>query len=295
MRVSATVLLLAVCGAVALGCSTRRARPPARPRVERQRLTVQGANGLSDLAFDDQGRAWMVAERDRVLVVVDRSGAARTMPLEGVPEGADTESIAWLGGSRFAVGTETQEEGRDADVILTVQVEGDVARVVGQTSLAYGPLGIPAEANHGIEGVCVVGDVVLAAIEVVVEQGGQRWATVARGALGSSAWVPFRVLLTSATGTLSGLACRRAGSSIEVLAIERMYAVSRLVSLRVPLRRSGRRVRARLRVDLAGRFEGDPNIEGVAPRGDHTVLLVDNQSGSILTGPNEMLRVFWKW
>lgn len=269
------------------GCGST---PPAGPRPSRvDRRPIQVAvDGLSGLTIDGEGHAIAVAERGTALVRID-DGAVGTIPLDGVPDGLDTESIAWLGGERFALGTESMDESRDGDAVLVVERANDRARVVDRFELPYSLLGIEAEENRGIEGLCFVpgDDVLLAGMENVVEQDGHRFTPLAvrRG----DRWVS-RVLvrLGSETGKISALDCRRDGDAIDVFAIERHYGVMRVV--RFALREGDTRVTPRVVYDLAGQLEGDPNLEGIARDGDELVLINDNHHGR-RSGPTERLRL----
>ncbi|MEZ4340453.1 MAG: esterase-like activity of phytase family protein [Sandaracinaceae bacterium] len=259
--------------------------------MDRARIETD-VDGLSGLTMDGEGHAIAVAERGTALVAIE--DRAVRIPLEGVPAGIDTESIAWLGEDRFALGTESMDESRHADLVLVVERANGRARVVDRIELPYSLLGITAEENRGIEGLCFVADggVLLAAMENVVERGGQRFAPL--GIRRGDRWTGRALVrLTSETGKLSALDCRRDGDAIDVLAIERHYGVMRV--LRFALREGDTcegdiELTPRVIYDLAGQLDGDPNLEGLVRDGDELVLIVDNHHGR-RTGPNEVLRL----
>ena len=137
---------------------------------------------------------------------------------------------------------------------------------------------------------CFTGERIVLAVETVIEEGGQRFGPVASYALASKRWTPYRVPLGSSTGKLSSLHCTVKGELIEVTAIERDYGIARLVAFALPNNGDRRAVSAELVADLSI-VPGIPNMEGVAPLGGNTfVILIDNHSGGV-TGPNELLLV----
>ncbi|MBX3269318.1 MAG: esterase-like activity of phytase family protein [Sandaracinaceae bacterium] len=265
------------------------AEPPAgpRPRALSRQTIASAVDGLSGLAIDGRGVPIAVAERGTALVALEAS--PRTIALEGVPSGLDTESIAWLGGARFALGTESMDTRRDGDPIFVVEVEGARARVVDRIELPYAVLGVTAEENRGIEGLCFVPgpDVLVAAMENVVVERGARHAPlgVRRG---GGAWARALVALSSETGKLSALSCRANDAAIEVFAIERHYGVMRVLSFELPSTPDAR-VTPRVALDLAGLLDGDPNLEGLALEGETLLLVTDNHHGR-RTGPSELVR-----
>src|SRR5689334_13842554 len=123
-RRAPALLLVALSASLACKWGSRSQAPPvaatAPPAsVERHAVDTGELHGLSDLARAD-GRYLAIAERQRALVPLALDDGAPRMagaaiPLDGVPEGEETEALAWLGGARFAIGTETQEEGRASD------------------------------------------------------------------------------------------------------------------------------------------------------------------------------------
>lgn len=273
---------------VVAACSAAPAGP--RPaRVDRAPIDV-AIDGLSGLAIDGDGVPIAVAEGGEALVAIGPRGA-RAIPLVGVPDGVETESIAWLGGDRFALGTESMDVGRTADAILIVERGPERARVVDRVALPYSVLGVRGEENHGIEGLCFApgerGGTLIAAMENVASRDGARWAPLGVRE-GDGAFRRVLLRLGSETGKISALDCRRRGDAIDVIAIERHFGVMRIVQF--DLRAGVDRVTPRVVYDLAGRLEGDPNLEGIARAGDELLLVVDNHYGT-RQGPNELVRV----
>jgi hypothetical protein len=235
---------------------------------------------------------WAVPERNRYLVPLDLDGAnpgirGNAIPLVGVPPALDTESIAWVKEQEFVLGTESQVGGRKSDLVLWVRVEGGQARVVDQLVLSYDQFGLSPRGNQGLEAVCVVGDTIVVGLESVVESRPPRYAWLFRASLVDRVWEPFRLHLSSATGKLSDMACRRDGDGLFVLGLERHYGIAQLLSFRVPVSGKGGDIEPKVLADLAAQVRGVPNMEGIAwRRPGELVITVDNDTGGV-TGPNE--------
>ncbi|UQA61212.1 esterase-like activity of phytase family protein [Polyangium aurulentum] len=286
-RLLATLLLAAACDA--------RPSAPAGPtpaaRIEK--LPIDDVAGLSGLAADDRGSLWSVPEDRPMLVEIPASGAPRSMPLRGVPDGLELESLAWLGGDRFAAGTEGGC-GSGAERILLILREGGEARVERALDLPLALWGGSCDEHHGIEGLCHAGGKLVAAIEHVIVAGGGRLAPLARVDPQNGEATAYRLALTSDTGKISALDCRARGDAIEVLAVERHFEVSRLVGFSLPASgpASDAPVRPRVLAELGAHTNGGKrNFEGVVWLDDRrAALIVDNQYRGI-TGPNEIVRV----
>jgi hypothetical protein len=257
------------------------------------RVTLpQASRGLSGLTRDGGGRLWSVPERSRHLLPFAHEGAAirragEPIPIEGLPNGWDTESVAWIEKGTFALGTETQERGRELDHLVLVAVEGRSARVRRTIPLPYSLWGIKARVNRGIEGLCHVDGLLIAGNENVIEEGDSRYAPLARYHLGRGQWEPFRVRLLSGSGKVAAVACRAAGAdALDVLAIERHYGVARLLRFQVPRIGPGGNIVPAQVADLGELLTTVPNLEGLHWSGDDVVLFVDNDTGG-LTGPCE--------
>ncbi|MBZ0117586.1 MAG: hypothetical protein K8H88_11350 [Sandaracinaceae bacterium] len=279
-------LLFVVAALVA--CSGAAPAPSASsgPPLERVDLHLSSPNGLSGLAADEQGRLWAIAERERVLLrIVDGRVEAR-VPIDGVPEGLDTESLAYVGDGVFAAGTESMDEDRTSDVILLLRVEGERARVAERIEMPYALWpGVHAEENHGIEALCHVDGTLIAVLEDVLDD--PRRQLLGRYAIAQRRWSASMVATTSERGKIAGLTCRRASGSIEALAIERHFETMRVV--RFDPMRDGM-IDPQVVLPLEGRLPGDPNLEGIELDGATIVLVVDNQYRG-LSGPNELVRV----
>ncbi|HEY8429378.1 MAG TPA: hypothetical protein VIL20_13425 [Sandaracinaceae bacterium] len=267
-------------------CQATSARPPEG--IERVVLHVD-ADGLSGLARDGDGALWAIAESAGPLVRIEGARGI-PVPLDGVPAGLDTESLAWLGEDRFAIGTESMHSGRPGDLILIARLEGARARVVDRVTLDYAELGIEAEENHGIEALCAAGGRLFAVTESVRTVGGSRRASLAIYSLAEGRWEGTReIVLGSETGKIAGLACRTRGAVVEAHAVERHFGVARI--LRFELAPGARDlVRPSVVRNLDGRLDGDPNLEGIEHDARGLVLIVDNHY-RVRTGPNELVYV----
>ncbi len=302
LATAAVACLAGGCAAPCAGPGT--ATPVARGSVPLQRVHVRRRvawagsvlRGLSGLARDRAGRLWAVAERERLLVGLGSAGAWAAEPeprlgVRGVPEGWDLEALAWLAPGWLAAGTETHEEGRAEDAVLLLDLDDAEARVTGSLALPYALWGARGGTNRGIEGLCHCDGVLLAGVEATLETAQGRWAPLGRLDLRTRRWEPLRLALTSDTGGLSSLACYPTVKTeeIEVLAVERHYAVSRLLRFVVPRSGPDGLVRPVAAFDLARALVPTPNVEGVVRLGDGGVaLLVDNDTGGV-TGPTELI------
>jgi hypothetical protein len=254
-------------------------------------VDTAGVDGLSGLAPSGPGRALAVAERARALVEVSlpRPGhppqrVSAPLRLEGVAPDEETEDIAALPEpDRFVLVTERQAPGATDESLLFAERRGETLVVTDRLRIDLkATWGLAAGANAGLEGVCAVGDHVVAALETVVEVDGVRAAPVAVVHRRTRAIAASRIRLTSATGKLSALTCRAAGGRIEVTAIERHYGVGRLVEFTLDPASPAPLLDARLRVDFSAAIDPLPNPEGLmrspdAP--DRFLIVTDNDSG----------------
>jgi hypothetical protein len=253
-------------------------------------VPVETANGLSGLAVDDDGALWTVAERDAKAYLLTLDGTkppkVQTFNVEGIPDGSDIEAIGWLGKGRFVFGT----EGRQAGVatVLLADERGSRMIVTGTISIPEERLGLKIEANHGVEGVCGAGTSIIAAIEETAVANGKRWAPIVRIDNGAIAQV-HKLWLTSKTGKIAGLDCQRAADgAIHLLAIERHFEVTRLLSFTLPATADGD-ITPSIALDLDTVLNGKLNLEGIAWLPDGSVVaVVDNQYRTI-SGPNELV------
>lgn len=281
------------------GAEHPRPGPPSHQELV-QRLVVAGKPmpGLSGMDRDESGHIIAVAERHSRLVRIrlqrDRAELISSIALSGFAEGQDAEALAWLGSGRFAVGTERHGPSRESDEIFIYQLEGSTATLVETLRLPYALWGMRAEDNRGIEGACYAGERLLIGVETTGIVQGKRFAPLATYDFTRRRWITARLLLTSSEGLLSSLACRLdvAGQAIEVLAIERYYQTSRLLTFQVPLAGMRKTIVPVLVRDLAAITpQAIPNWEGVAWDSDEGVLLLNDNQTAELSGPIEVMRL----
>ena len=109
----ALALVLAACGKH--HDDLAQDRDPARALFEEVPL-AEAPPGVSDLTSDGHGALWAIAERDRFVLQVALTGKVVRHPIDGIPAGLDTESLAWLADGRLVIGT----EGTDAPTAAIV-------------------------------------------------------------------------------------------------------------------------------------------------------------------------------
>jgi hypothetical protein len=293
---AAVVLLVAL--PLAAACDAHPSASASAPAVSTpsariEKLPIDDVAGLSGLAVDDRGTFWTVPEDAPMLVGISATSAPLRLPLRGVPEGLELESLAWLGGDRFAAGTEGGCQ-RGGERILLILREGGEARVERSLDLPLALWGASCDVHHGIEGLCSAGGMLVAAVEHVIAGGGGRLAPLARVDPQSGEATAYRLALTSETGKISALDCRARGDTIEILAVERHFEVSRLIGFSLPASgpASDAPVRPRIIAELGAHTRGGKrNFEGVVWLDDRrAALIVDNQYRGI-TGPNEIVHV----
>lgn len=308
--------------ALVLGCPSRDS-PPEPELDEAARLeTLAWADhealvGVSGAALRGRSELLLAPERTGQLLVVpvtsEGLGPPRAVPIEGAPTGADIEAIAVFDAEHVLLGTESQAE-RSTDPILLTRLGEEKAVVLRAIPFDYGRFGLRASRNQGIEGLCAVGGVVVAASEAVDTQDGRRLALVGTLRVDREAeLVPHRVALRSSSGKLSALACRARRGAIEVHAIERHFGIARLVRFELPLdpwssAPTGEALEAALVRDLApllsgsgdsevasalglGPTSGPPNIEGLTWIGAGALLAITDNHYGRRTGPTRAFRV----
>ncbi len=292
-RLALASLALTACGP-SRTVDTRR----AAAAFDRVTLDTGGVHGLSGLAVDAEGALWTVAERGKVAFRVELDGTrvhAITRHPIAIEDGRDLESLAWQGGALWA-GLETRGDAVEV-VALAPDPDGVSYRAIPFAEITSAEAGTRVGDNHGVEGLCIAGNWLLAAVEAAGTDAAGRWAPLAmmaRAAADSNRRI-FRLRLTSATGKISGLDCRRdAAGKIEVIAIERHFEVTRLLYFAFdpasPLVKDPDvDIVPRLALDLGPILRGALNLEGIAWLPDGRVaLVVDNQYGKV-TGPDELL------
>lgn len=294
----ASVVIAAV---VACAPSPTPAEAPAEaavPVVGIQRTALQGeaAPGLSGMGREGAGSYLAVAERERELVRLrEQDGqlvVTARLAIAGVPRGLDTESLAVLGPGEIALGTEGHA-GRARDLILIARVSERGAEVVDRLAFEYGPWGLRASVNHGLEALCFADGVLIAATEEVGTEGGKRFAPIARYDRASKQWAYGRLWLTSGSGKISSFDCRKSTQPgmIEVVAIERHFGVGRVLSLELPRDGGLTDLTPRVAVELIGRFDPLPNLESITWADDGSLLLVSDNSNQLVKPPADVFRI----
>ena len=272
---------------VTTACTERQPRGPGRIDAIETEVV-----GLSGLTRDEHGAFWAPGEDAGAVLRVDaETGAVTSYVVVGAPPGVELEALAWVEGTRFVVGTETQRAGRASDVVFDGRIQDNRFEIAPIGQLDYARWGLAAPKNHGIEGMCHVAGLLVAATELVEEHRGRRWAPLAVFDQKIQAWAAHRVALTSQTGKLAALDCRVVDGVIEALAVERHFGVSRLLRFRVPRGAEPQWIETTVAADLEQLVSPLPNFEGLSwTQGGSVVLLTDNQ----YRGPvKEPTRMYW--
>jgi hypothetical protein len=276
--------------AVLLACAGCTKKAPQGPgRV----VTLDtGVAGLSGLTLDEHGAFWAPGEDGAAVVRIDPEtfGVTRYAVVGGPPN-TDLEAMAWVDGTRFVLGTETQENGRLRDVVLDGRLAAGGFAVTPVGNLDYARWHLAAPDNRGIEGICHVDGVLVFATELVERQRGRRWAPVGMFDPKTQTWTAHRVGLTSKTGKLAAIDCRIVDGSIEALAVERHYGVSRLLRFKIAQGPEEQWIDPTIAADLSQLVSPLPNFEGLAWMEDGSAALVtDNKHRG---GPREPSRLYF--
>ena len=269
-RAAVAVALLLVCA----GCTKKEPRGPGRI------VTLDtDVDGLSGLTVDDHGAFWASGEDGDAVVRIDRETFGVTRyAVAGGPPNTDLEAMAWVDGTRFVLGTETQKKGRLRDVVLDGRLDASRFVVASVGQLDYARWHLTAPDNRGIEGICHVDGVLVLATELVERQRGRRWAPVGMFDPKTQTWTAHRVGLTSKTGKLAAIDCRMTDGSIEALAVERHYGVSHLLRFKISQGPEGQWIEPTVAADLSESVSPLPNFEGLAWLKDGSAVLVtDNK------------------
>ncbi|UCH30672.1 MAG: esterase-like activity of phytase family protein [Myxococcales bacterium] len=268
-----------------VGCTKKEPRGPGRV-VSLQTDVV----GLSGLTRDEHGALWVAGEdADAVLRIDPETFGVTRYPVVGAPEGTDLEAMTWVDGTRFVIGTETQDKGRTRDVVLDGRLEGEQFKVSPIGHLEYAHWGLTAPDNHGMEGICHVDGILVVATELIEEARDRRWAPLATFDPKIQTWTAHRIALTSKTGKLAALDCRKVDGAIEALAVERHYGESRLLRFRVPQGTEGQWIEPTVAADVSKLVSPLPNFEGLAWLADGSAVLVaDNQYKGAALGPSRL-------
>jgi hypothetical protein len=267
-----------------------KARRTRSTRTSISRVDLGAHRGLSGLTRDATGRLWTVPERGHQLVGFDADGGDQIIaPIRDLAGGIDLESLTWLDGRRFAAGTESRDPAT-GEAILILEVAGRIATIADRIAIDMKAAGVDSPGNQGIEGLCAAGSILVAALETPIEVDAVRATRLVRIDRDSGAQTFHALRLTSKTGKISGLDCRRRGAAIEILAIERHFEVARI--LRFELADSGgdRLLEPTIAADLDAAKRPTDNPEGISGAGGFADLILDNDFGGV-KGPSELLRV----
>lgn len=254
--------------------------------------------GISGFAVRPGGDHYAVSERERTLFPIRVGPQGQTAvqaPLEirGVPEGLDLESMTFVDANTIVFGTEADVEGRTADALLYAALADDGVTVLDERTRAffpYEPYGIRPDPNRGVEGLCSIDAKLIAASEQTFDKDGRRVAPIGVYDPLVRGWQSHVVVLTSATGKISALACAGGPAHAEVWAIERHYEVVRVIRFSVPLAAATpQTLEAELVSDLGPELGPKPkNFEGLAAAAKGLYLISDNSYGG-LDGPTTLL------
>jgi len=272
-----------------LACHAKSGRTSARDA--HAVTTLRGAPpGLSDLTIDDRGVLWTVAERDRVIVemTVDKGGVvSHSIPVQGVPEGVDTEGLVWLGPGRFVVSSEGKYD--PGAGLLWIEIKGDHAVVTHDRTFTNKELGVTLLKNQGAEALCGDDRQLLVGIETVGRlPDGARYAPVVRVRGDSTDLVKFR--LTSSTGKLSAFTCKiDDDGNARGWAIERDFGVTRI--LRFSLASAELEVTPTVAYDLTVKLRGLRNLEGIVEMSGNRLAIINDNQSRVLEAPSELMIV----
>ena len=266
-------------------------QPPAVARTTWPEDTVRGISGLAH-----RGGSLYLAVSERGLYATPFEVHARgispkpNLPLVGVPDGLEIESIAVLDNGDLALGTEAKLDERSRDKILIASLGPSKIEIKGELTFDYASYGITAETNRGIEGLCFTDGRLIAAAEQAIEVKNRRFAAIQSYDFREKRWARYELPLTTATGKISALSCRKLPNAREVFAIERHYEVSRILRFTMPLLDGGGELKPELVMDLKELFpESPPNFEGIERLDDGRFLLIsDNDSGGV-RGPTHLI------
>jgi hypothetical protein len=214
--------------------------------------------------------------------------AERPIPIDGVDADLDVEGLAFIDDQTLVFATEA-DYARDSEKVLFARFARSEVSVFRLVEFDYEAYGLIPARNRGLEGICVAGDQIVAASEMVGEVGAHRWSPVATYDLVEEAWTPYRVFATSDTGKLSGLTCERVDGELEVTAIERHFDLLHVVRFR--LDGTGGDVQAEVIGDLRPGFaETPPNFEGIEQAGPGVYFLITDNDWRGVRGPTEVIR-----
>jgi hypothetical protein len=250
-----------------------------------EEVPIDAPPGMSDLTIDNRGVMWAIAERNPEVLEIELGKKPIRHPVEGVPKGTDTEALAWLDDSHFAIGTEGASEATAS--IMFADKTDDHLVVTRTRPLTSAELGVELTINHGIEALCGHDDELLAATESVGQlPDGTRYSALAR--LRGDTLTVTKLRLTTGKGKISALYCTWGpDGSADVIAIERHYSVSRILQFTV--KRGDAEVTPTVMLDLAPILHDSLNLEGIVRLPDGRLVAINDNQGSAVVGPTELL------
>jgi len=271
---------------VSHGCTTKR------PLFSIENITSQEADGLSGLTSDQNLALWAVQERrHQILKLVpdEQATPPKTFPLNDIPKEIDLESITWLGGKRFALGSELDIDNRQSDKVFIVEIHEQSASIKEDFEIGYEHWPITPSANHGIEGICSAKSNILVGIESVIEENNKRYAPMMIYSMATKEMMPFKIELTTSAGKLAAMACRESndGSVIELFIIERHFGIGRI--LRFNITQQDDVSPATIVYDFAKDLDDLPNLEGLAFGANNVLYLISDNNFGRITGPTKLL------
>ncbi len=263
--------------------STSEQRPAIGQPVVRERRTIVHPDALGISGACRQGTdVFIVGERNQKLFRLASDGAVSVFSIVGVPDGLDLEGLACTE-SRIYVSTESEAPDRESDLVLVVEIADEQARVVDTIAMQY-PKGLRADDNHGLEGLCIAGDWLVAAAELAhINSAGNRVAPILRRKLSGGPTLVNWVPLTTDTGKLSGIDCHAKNELVEVFAIERHFGVARILRYQIGM---GARTEPDILAieSILGKSE---NFEAILVQPDGSISLYNDNQYKTITGPSE--------
>ncbi len=294
--------------AILLGCapsstqqvpaSTSHDIAPEKSQQDKQKSSRYGARLLGEVAARKtlkspkalgisgsckmKGTTYLVAERNQTLFRSTQDGF-ETLPIVGVPAGLDLEGLACINDT-FYISTEVDEDGRTSDLVLVAAISNGELHIQEKLSLAY-PSGMIADKNHGLEGLCIAGDWLVAAAELIRESPrGVRQAPLLKVKLGSDVAPSLHwVNLTSSSGKLSGIDCRMSGEAVEVFAIERHFKIARILHFELGVSPA----ESKTVLSLEALVQESENFEALLVDDQGTATLHNDNQYATITGPSE--------
>ncbi|MBL4636271.1 MAG: hypothetical protein JKY56_20590 [Kofleriaceae bacterium] len=263
--------------------AARKQRPPIGQPVVRERTTIEHPDALGISGACQQGTdVFLVAERNQTLFRLSKDGTTSVFSILGVPEGLDLEGLACTE-SRIYVSTESEAPDRESDLVLVLEIADKQARVVDTIVMQY-PEGLRADDNHGLEGLCIAGDWLVAAAELVhINSAGNRVAPILRRKLSGGPTLVNWVPLTTDTGKLSGIDCHAKNELLEVFAIERHFGVARILRYQIGM---GARTEPDI-LAMESILGKSQNFEGILVQPDGSISLYNDNQYKTITGPSE--------